>query len=566
MSKVLKNLQLTFGETAASPKVLPIASVNTLIKAIEDPEVTTRFSGHITSESGSLNAAQAYSLAIAGLTFHGNITPVDFTLKANKTEVVDGSEILFTTTGVPVSAIDFIINNVTINSGSIAKEDIENICSIENNKLIIAPAGVTYDWQATIEVKAITKYTPATEKTINIIIKHKAFNSIVINTPDVNFDTPNSIVVPISFTPVDANVPIESVRTILENVSAIYEVGVSNNNITIVCKSIQDLVLNKINIEATDVAGKIIKSSINISNKVTTIPYIESEDSFKAINGEGFLECTFGFTPEKYNVNVEFISINSSNNLISISNSSINGFTLNTNSITEDINTTITAIFNVDGVQKTAIKIITAHYEEAEVPPPPYDVETLDTLGVAIMDIDGNLYASPSEWTESGKDNKDALGVAFSDGVHRFCVTKVDKNTNYVYSIGANISRYYSTATNAYNDYDGFNRTKEILENIENINNNSYIYSVYYNIKKGSLKLSNGGQQNYVLSLGEVKIAQEKGYGITLLNTIGYSLTSFYRVPSCSYYDKNNMYQKEGTGWNKSDTGSYSILYLACKL
>ena len=140
MSKVLKNLQLTFGETAASPKVLTITSVNTLIKAIEDPEVNTKFSGHITSESGSLTAAQAYSLAIAGLTFHGNVTPVDFTLKASKTEVVDGSEILFTTTSVPVSAIDFIINNVTINSGSIAKEDVENICSIENNKLIIAPA------------------------------------------------------------------------------------------------------------------------------------------------------------------------------------------------------------------------------------------------------------------------------------------------------------------------------------------------------------------------------------------------------------------------------------------
>ena len=60
MSKVLKNLQLTFGETASSPKVLPIASVNTLIKAIEDPEVTTKFSGHITSESGSIKASQAY--------------------------------------------------------------------------------------------------------------------------------------------------------------------------------------------------------------------------------------------------------------------------------------------------------------------------------------------------------------------------------------------------------------------------------------------------------------------------------------------------------------------------
>ena len=363
MSKVLKNLQLTFGETAASPKVLTISSVNTLIKAIEDPEVNTKFSGHITSESGSLTAAQAYSLAIAGLTFHGNITPVDFTLNASKTEVVDGSEILFTTTSVPVSAIDFIINNVIINSGSIAKEDVENICSIENNKLIIAPAGVTYDWQATIEVKAITKYTPATEKTISIVIKHKAYSSIS-NQASVNFDAPNTISIPLSFIPVDANVPIESIRATLENISAIYQVGLSGNNVNISCSSVDDLVNNKINIEATDVAGKLLTSSINISNKVTTTPNIVSEDSFVAKNGKGSLKCTFGFIPEKYNVDVEFVSVTSSNSLVNVSNASINGFTLNSTDITENTNTIITVKIKVDGIEKTITKTINVIYQQ----------------------------------------------------------------------------------------------------------------------------------------------------------------------------------------------------------
>lgn len=363
MSKVLKNLQLTFGETAASPKVLTITSVNTLIKAIEDPEVNTKFSGHITSESGSLTAAQAYSLAIAGLTFHGNVTPVDFTLKASKTEVVDGSEILFTTTSVPVSAIDFIINNVTINSGSIAKEDVENICSIENNKLIIAPAGVIYNWQATIEVKAVTKYTPATEKTISIVIKHKAYSSIS-NQASVNFDTPNTISIPLSFIPVDANVPIESIRATLENISAIYQVGVSGNNVNISCSSIDDLVNNKINIEATDIAGKLLTSSINISNKVTTTPNIVSKNSFVAKNGKGSLQCTFGFTPEKYNVDVEFVSVTSSNSLVNVSNASINGFTLNSTDITENTNTIITVKIKVDGIEKTITKTINVIYQQ----------------------------------------------------------------------------------------------------------------------------------------------------------------------------------------------------------
>ena len=99
----------------------------------------------------------------------------------------------------------------------------------ENNKLIIAPAGVIYDWQATIEVKAVTKYIPATEKTISIVIKHKAYSSIS-NQASVNFDTPNTISIPLSFIPVDANVPIESIRATLENISAIYQVGLSGNN------------------------------------------------------------------------------------------------------------------------------------------------------------------------------------------------------------------------------------------------------------------------------------------------------------------------------------------------
>lgn len=363
MNKVLKNLQLTFGETSASPKVLTIASVNTLIKAIEDTEVNTKFSGHITSESGSLTAAQAYSLAIAGLTFHGNITPVDFTLKANTTEVVDGSEILFTTTGVPTSAIDFTVSSTTVNSGNLTEEDVNNICSIENNKLIVAPAGVTSDWQATVEVKATTKYTPATEKTISIVIKHKAYSSIS-NQTSVNFDTPNTISIPLSFTPVDANVPIESIRATLENVSAVYQVGVSGYNVNITCNSVDDLIFNKINIEATDIAGKLLTSSINISNKVTTTPSIVSEDSFVAKNGKGSLQCTFGFTPEKYNVDIEFVSVVSSNSLTTISNASINGFTIKVDGCIEDMPTTLTAKIKVDGVVKTITKTINIVYKQ----------------------------------------------------------------------------------------------------------------------------------------------------------------------------------------------------------
>lgn len=361
MSKNLKNLSLTFGETASSPKVLTIASVNNLIKAIVDPDVTTNFSGHITSESGSINAAQAYSLSMAGITFHGNVTPIDFTFSLNKTSIVDGDEVNLLTSGVPTSVIEFTIETIIVDSGSITENEIRNICSFENNKFLVASAGIKTDWSASVSIKAKTKYTPTTEKTVTLTILHKTYNQLLVSNSSVNFDSFISKTVSLSFMPVDANVPIESIRATLENVSAIYNVGVSGNNILISCSSFDDLIYNKVLIETTDVAGKKLTGSIDISNKMSPTISIAGPDSFIAKNGIGTENYSFEFT--KHNVDVNLISVTSSNSSVTVSNATKEGFKLNVSDSTETITTVITAIFDIDGVQKSIVKSIEITYK-----------------------------------------------------------------------------------------------------------------------------------------------------------------------------------------------------------
>ena len=73
------------------------------------------------------------------------------------------------------------------------------------------------------------------------------------------------------------------------------------------------------------------------------------------------------------------------------------------------------------------------------------DKSLIDTVGVAILDVNNYLYATVDAWVAAGKPTPN--GIAMSDGTHRFCISL------------NNIPGYYNNASNQPNSYYGGHNT-----------------------------------------------------------------------------------------------------------
>lgn len=192
-----------------------------------------------------------------------------------------------------------------------------------------------------------------------------------------------------------------------------YGITVNGNNVIVTREDMSVIEENTLIITATDENGIEISTEVFVSNKLTPEITIEGNTEFTAINGVGSSNYTFKYTPDNYNVNVELVSISSSSNEVKITNQTKSGFSLNATNIATNINVTITAVFNVDGITKTITKTINVIYKRVYneftvykdsdwiVPNSNVEVKVGDTVAQYIGD---GLWTVPENITDENLD------------------------------------------------------------------------------------------------------------------------------------------------------------------
>lgn len=143
------------------------------------------------------------------------------------------------------------------------------------------------------------------------------------------------------------------------------------------------------------------------------------------------------------------------------------------------------------------------------------DYATLDSLGVAIMDIDGNFYADNTAWKAAGSPTPN--GVAVSDGVHRFCVA-MTMISNVCYESGASDIEYWGAlnklvdgvftttdSNEAMADFNGVSNTDAIVANVTSSDNKftKYPWSAAGLCRQFTFP---NGTKGYLGSVGEWKV------------------------------------------------------------
>lgn len=524
-----------------SPTAVTKAQVLTLLEVIDNQNINSTFSGHIQMLTGSINAAQAYMLALKNITYHGETEAVEYNISVDKATPSEGENVTFSVVDdvMPIGVFRFGLSSISNIVGDITEEEIRSLITFDANVMRIADSGKNINWNATIKInswlifdeehkqpttltlkgsvkvtsinvvgdedftvetlgaeKAYTiEFTPSdytqpvgnpvlscedSRVTFKDITKNRfvaVFNTtatfetdIIVETAGVSFTkhikvkaagaTHVTIYGDLSFTSIgqksatftfDGLVPMSTASAQFESATITYSImSCDKNGITVKCNSVDTVEENTINLTFEDVEGNVLTAKIDVTNKITPQVAINGDEQFTAKNGSGEGAFTFGYTPANYNVPVSVKGITVTGSGLSVkSGYTKDGFTIVASGLSADVFGTTTAVLVVDGSEVTLVKNVVAKYEEAEVSPPPYDAETLDTLGVAIMDIDGNLYSSTEEWNASGKDtDTELLGLAFSNETIRFVVPSFKKQRGKTYFYG-----YFTSPNKIYPDY-----------------------------------------------------------------------------------------------------------------
>ena len=410
----MQNIKMAFGDKN-SPTAVTKPHILALLKAIEDGNLTKEFSGHISLANGSINAAEAYALGLAGITYHGATTAVDFTVQADKTTISDNADVTFSSNDIPVSALVFSLQSVTVSSGTITEEQVRSLISFNGNVMHVAAANRQEMWQASIVVRVETRYTPTATKEVKVTCRMKPFTSISLSESSLNFSEEGQKTVTFSFAPSDATIAIKKVDAEFANATDKYEiVSCSKSEIVVACKDMSALESCSIDIAAEDMAGNILLASLSVSNKILPTVTIEGVSEFKAKNGNGSADYVFAFNPASFNVPVEILSVVSSNSdKIKIRNFSQNGFTAYCENITVDTPTYITAKVSIDGVNKNIGIHVNVKYIESHTP-----FILVNTSGKDITFI-YRLYSGTSYFqsavVNNYKDGDDKNGYAFEN-------------------------------------------------------------------------------------------------------------------------------------------------------
>ena len=172
---------------------------------------------------------------------------------------------------------------------------------------------------------------------------------------------------------------------------AIFSTDKSNSKFTLQAADIPSEVQSyPVRVTATLENGTKITATKNVTIKVTPTVLVDGEStSFVAKNGVGTAHYIFTYTPEKYNVDVNVVSVTSNNSKIAVSNVSTAGFDLSTTDITEDATATITMTVSVDNRAQVITMVVKAIYKEDSGPFILYNVGesadvTIHRLGVDV--------------------------------------------------------------------------------------------------------------------------------------------------------------------------------------
>lgn len=361
---------MAFGDKN-SPTAVNQEQIRTLIKAVNDTSLTTKeFSGYVSLASGSINAAEAYALGLAGITYIGATTAVEFSVTADKTTIADNESVTFDSPEIPVSALVFSVENILVSKGNVTADDILNNITLIGNVLRVKQFGNIGEIRASIVIKAETRYTPKTSQSITIDLNVKLYENIIVSEDSYNFDSANVHSFTLDYSPVDATIPVVNVSAEFQKATDAFSiVSVNTNEIKVQCKSTDTLEFNSLNIVATDRNGNRILKDIAISNKVTTTAFIEGVANVITDDANYSGVYQFVFVPSSYNVDVEIVSVTSSNELLKIKNVSLSGFVAYVENLATKISSTITAIAKIDGYEfeitkEISIKVVNANGHE----------------------------------------------------------------------------------------------------------------------------------------------------------------------------------------------------------
>ena len=414
----LESVTLEFGSSAA-PMAVTTEQIDTIVALINSEDITSAFSGHIELESGSISMLTMYLLGLNGITYHGATTHVQYELSANPSTIIEGGSSELTIVSeddIPIQSLVLSIGSITVISGTITEEEVEALCSIEGNILHVANSEMEERWKATIVLNHYLSFDPSATHQYSV----EAKGTVHANNFNVSGDTDITIV---NSQPVTKNYAIAWLPVGCDTPSALPQVTCDSPNV-----SIFNIHANGFSVtyngsvsydtEITVVAVGVTKTvQVEVTHKKVPNISIVGPDYFAAPDGTGSQSYQFGYNPSDYDVEVSLVSVEASNEIFEISNTSLAGFGISVAGINVNQSTTITATFSVDGNTVTLTKNITARYEDSR---PHFG---LYNAGDSASDISvwwgGSnnttfFYAVASDWTPEQVDTYDYSSLQYS--------------------------------------------------------------------------------------------------------------------------------------------------------
>ena len=362
----LKNIKLAFGGVT-SPTALSATQINTLLRVVQDSELTTkRFSGYVSCLEG-IKGSEAWVLGQNGVTYVGTILPETYSVEPLANTVTEGNEVAFSVNGVPQEAIAFSVDTVTVNEGDVDADYVKALLSFNGNKLVVAKGSNIEGWSASVRVKAIPKYPSVTVQYATVTTNGRVAAKS-LSASNISFSKVESKTVSVSYAPLSYNIPIVKLEaTLPEGVTEYVIREAEPYSLRVECINLSVVRECDITLKATDAEGNVIMGRLAVSNKV--IPVITfNAGEIKAKMGVGSKYVEFIFNPTAYNVPVAVQNVTSSNSAITVSDISNSGFKLNVEGISADATATIIATFSADGKNVTATGSVSVKYVEDDRP------------------------------------------------------------------------------------------------------------------------------------------------------------------------------------------------------
>lgn len=341
----------------------------------------------------------------------------------------------------------------------------------------------------------------------------------------------------LSYSPTYADINVKSADVSIGNRAAYLAVSdVSTNGFSLKAKDLPEEETNVQIIVTTTLEDNSTftkeKSISILMPSITITRYNSSSFTLEAVNGEG--TGIYGVIVRPYNTTGgKVVNVKSSNDKIVAKNISGSQFTLSASNITEDISVEVTVTAEYNGMTMNGVFTIPVTLVDM------WSVAALDKKGLLIVDRNGKLYTE-DEWLKSGVENDDADGVAVSDGIHRFVISKKNVLCNsHTTGNGTLINGLLTTTdkTAALTDFGGKSGTDTIIAALTD----SFAHDVR------SQKRFPSGKDAYCAALGELKLMDNKRSLINELMAIIGGEDLFYMSASCDYwsvtqYNSGNMW------------------------